>query len=149
MKIQAGSSAGAAAVSARPQSTSVTAFEPAATGVREAAPSGPAGAVSIAPSLDALLALQEMPGPLERRRRAVKRGGRLLDLLDSVKLSLLDGAGASTVLGDLKDAVQEHRGETGDSGLEQVLDEIETRAAVELAKAEVARRGAAPAMAPH
>ena len=39
--------------------------------------------------MDALLALQEVDGPLERRRRAVRRGGRLLDALDAVKLALL------------------------------------------------------------
>ena len=58
--------------------------------------SGPAatartGGVSGVASVDALLALQEMGGPLERRRRAVGRAGRILDVLDDVKIALIDG----------------------------------------------------------
>lgn len=88
-------------------------------------------------SVDALLALQQLDGPLERRRRAVKRGGRILDQLDAVKLGLLEGEIAPETLARLTDAVGEERAATEDSGLEGVLDEIETRAAVELAKREM------------
>jgi hypothetical protein len=92
-------------------------------------------------SLDALLALQEAPGPIERKRRAVRRAGKLLDILDSVKLSLLEGGEPSDILAQLKIAVGEGRAEVDDPRLHEVLDEIETRAAVELAKEEVARLG--------
>ena len=83
-----------------------------------------------------ILALQEAPGPMERRKRAVKRAGRLLDVLDSVTLALLDGE--ATDMSKLQDAIREQRTETDDPALEGVLNEIETRAAVELAKQEVA-----------
>ncbi len=63
----------------------------------------------------------------------------MLDLLDEVKLSLLDGEPTTTALERLTRAVRSERAETGDPGLEGLLDEIETRAAVELAKLEVAR----------
>jgi hypothetical protein len=139
MKIQAAVGAGATGASARPNGPAASGFEPAAPSVQEAAPSGPAGALNTVSSLDALLALQEAPGPMERRRRAVKRAGRLLDILDSVKLSLLEGGGAASMLNDLQQAARETRGETDDPRLEGVLDEIETRAAVELAKGEMAR----------
>ena len=139
MKIQGASSTGAASASSRPQSQTATGFAPATSGARGAAPSGPVGTLNAVSSLDALLALQETPGPMERRRRAVRRAGRLLDILDSVKLSLLEGADAASMLRDLKGAVTESRGETEDPRLEGVLDEIETRAAVELAKEEMAR----------
>jgi len=105
-----------------------------------AAPAAHVSSVAALGSLDALLALQEAGGPLERRRRAVKRAGRILDVLDEVKLALLDdGAPATSALERLRVAVRESRQSTEDAGLEGVLDEIETRAAVELAKQEVAR----------
>jgi len=103
-----------------------------------AAPARAAGAAPVA-SMDALLALQEVDGPLERRRRAVRRGGRLLDALDEVKLALLGGESAAPALQRLAAAAREQRVASFDPGLDGVLDEIETRAAVELAKAEMSR----------
>jgi len=99
---------------------------------------GPTGVAS----LDALLALQEVGGPLERRRKAVRRAGRILDVLDEVKLSLLEGGLPPAALERLVAAVREGRGGTDDPRLESLLDEIETRAAVEMAKIEVARAAA-------
>lgn len=92
-------------------------------------------------SVDAILALQEVGGPLERRRKAVRRAGRLLDVLDGVKLNLLSGEVSSADLDNLKLAIRDQRDQTDDEALEGVLDEIETRAAVELAKLECAKRG--------
>ena len=87
-------------------------------------------------SLDALLALQQLDGPTERRRRAVRRAGKILDVLDDLKISLLEGNLGAGALASLTKAVREERGATEDPRLEGVLDEIETRAAVELAKRE-------------
>jgi hypothetical protein len=92
--------------------------------------------------VDALLALQEMGGPLERKRRAVNRAGRLLDILDEVKLSLIGGEVTGNDLERLSRAIRDQRENTDDPGLEGVLNEIETRAAVELAKLESASRRA-------
>ena len=90
--------------------------------------------VSSLGSLDALLALQQVDEAPERRRRAVRRGGRLLDVLEKLKLALLDGEIGEGELKTLADAVHEQRAATDDPGLEALLDQIETRAAVELAK---------------
>lgn len=87
-------------------------------------------------SLDALLALQEVGGPLERRRKAVRRAGVILDVLDDLKIAVLDGGVEPATLGRLIEAVRQERGRTGEPGLDDVLEEIETRAAVELAKLE-------------
>jgi hypothetical protein len=95
-----------------------------------------AGGVSAVNSLDALIALQEVGGPLERRRRATGRAGRILDALDEMKLELLAGGLTATVVEALARAVRDQRALTDDPRLEGVLDEIETRAAVELAKLE-------------
>ncbi|MDP1739409.1 MAG: flagellar assembly protein FliX [Caulobacter sp.] len=90
-------------------------------------------------SLDALIALQDVGGPLERRRRAVGRAGRILDVLDEVKLALIDGEVSGSALDRLMRAVREERMSTDDGRLEDLLSEIETRAAVELAKLEQAK----------
>ena len=97
-----------------------------------------AGAVMRLTSLDALMALQEVGGPLERRRRAVGRASKILEALEDLKLDLLDGSLSPTALEALTRSVREQRAMTDDPRLEGVLDEIETRAAVELAKLEMA-----------
>jgi hypothetical protein len=92
--------------------------------------------------VDALLALQDVGGPLERKRRAVKRASGLLDLLDEIKVSLLDGVLGLGQLDRLRRALRDQRALTDDPKLEAVLDEIELRAAVEMAKLEQAARAA-------
>jgi hypothetical protein len=87
-------------------------------------------------SIDALLALQEVGGPTERRRKAVRRAGVILDVLDDLKIAVLDGGIAPATLGRLIEAVRQERARTGDTRLDDVLDEIETRAEVEMAKHE-------------
>ncbi|WP_297696944.1 flagellar assembly protein FliX [Phenylobacterium sp.] len=89
--------------------------------------------------VDALIALQDVGGPLERRRRSVRRAGRLLDVLDELKLALLAGELSGHDLQRLQRAMREQRETTDDPRLESLLDEIETRAQVELAKLEIAR----------
>jgi hypothetical protein len=95
-----------------------------------------AGSVAYVSSLDALMALQEVGGPLERRRRAVKRADTILDALEGLKIDLLEGALKPGVLEGLTRAVREQRSMTDDPRLEDLLDQVETRAAVELAKLE-------------
>jgi Class II flagellar assembly regulator len=87
-------------------------------------------------SIDALLALQEVGGPTERRRKAVRRAGVILDVLDDLKIAVLDGGISPATLGRLIEAVRQERARTGDTRLDDVLDEIETRAEVEMAKHE-------------
>lgn len=93
-------------------------------------------------SVDAILALQEVAGPLERKRRAVGRAGRILDVLEDVKVALISGEVSMEDLDRLRRAVRDERLNTDDERLEGVLNEIETRAAVELAKLEQANRAA-------
>jgi hypothetical protein len=84
--------------------------------------------------IDALLALQGADDPLERRRRAVKRGGIALDVLDDLKLALLAGELGPSVLMRLKSAATDLAGASGDPRLDGVLAEIELRLEVEIAK---------------
>jgi len=92
--------------------------------------------------VEALLALQDVGSPLERKRRAVRRAGRILDVLDDVKVALLEDGLSGAELDRLRRAVRDERGATDDPALEAVLDEIELRAAVEMAKIERASRAA-------
>jgi hypothetical protein len=101
-----------------------------------------ASSVNAVGSLEALMALQEVGGPLERRRRAVGRAGVILSALEGMKLDLLDGRLTAGAMQALTRAVREQRSLTDDPQLESLLDEIETRAAVELAKFEGARLAA-------
>ncbi|WP_417768592.1 flagellar assembly protein FliX [Stappia sp.] len=83
--------------------------------------------------IQALLALQEVDDPLTGRRKAVARGHDLLDTLENVKADLLAGRVSPERLGRLMQML-ERREASGDTQLEQVIDEIELRARVELAK---------------
>ena len=85
--------------------------------------------------IDALIALQGIEDPLERRRRAVKHGRRALDALDELKLALLSGTLETSALLRLKTVATDLKEGSGDEKLDQVLGEIELRVAVELAKA--------------
>jgi hypothetical protein len=98
--------------------------------------SGVAGVMGV----EALLALQDIETPTERRRRSVRRAGRLLDELDEIKIALLGGDLGQAQLERLARAIRDQRSATEDPQLEVLLDEIETRAAVELAKLERASR---------
>lgn len=129
--------------SSTPQFPDRSAARPAADGfapAREAdagAPAARAASAGAIGSLEALLALQEALSPQERRRRAVRRGGRILDALDELRLAALDPEGLDgPALTRLTAALKEMREGSEEPELEALLDQIETRAAVELAKRE-------------
>ncbi len=85
-------------------------------------------------SVDALLALQTVPSATDRRKRGIKRGNQLLDLMGDVRVGLLEGEVTPVSVDKLKRIVQASREEVDDPGLSAVLDEIDLRAQVELAK---------------
>jgi hypothetical protein len=99
---------------------------------RNAAAAGSLRAIS---TVDALIALQGVETPTERKKRAVAKGRNALDVLDTLKLGLLDGSVDQSTLARLKVAAEGLTEGTGDSGLDTVLGEIDLRVAVELAKA--------------
>jgi hypothetical protein len=85
--------------------------------------------------IDALIALQGIEDPVERRRRAVKNGRRALDALDELKLSLLAGTLDQATMLRLKAVAADLHDASGDDRLDLVMAEIDLRVAVELAKA--------------
>ena len=100
-------------------------------------PRGAAAASSLRAisTLDALMALQGVEDPTERKKRAVAKGRNALDVLDKLKLGLIDGSVDGPTLARLKVASEGLTEESGDPGLDTVLSEINLRVAVELAKA--------------
>jgi len=88
-------------------------------------------------SVDVLLALQGIEDATERRKRAMVRGRNALDVLDALKLGMLDGSIDQSMIGRLKVAADGLNEDSGDPGLNTVLGEIELRVEVELAKAGV------------
>lgn len=93
-----------------------------------------AGGARALGGIDALVALQGLEDATERRRRAVGRGRRALDVLDEVKLGLLSGRLDGSLLGRLKALSEDLKQDSGDQGLNAVLTEIDLRVEVEIAK---------------
>ena len=96
---------------------------------------GAAMALRTLGGIDALIALQGIEDPAERRRRAVKHGSRALDALDELKVALLAGTLDQATMLRLKAVAADLHNGSGDDRLDQVLAEIDLRVAVELAKA--------------
>lgn len=85
--------------------------------------------------IDALLAMQGVEDPVERRKRSVQRGKGALDVLDELKIGLLSGNFDASTVSRLRAAAANLKSSSGDPGLDAVLSEIELRVEVELAKA--------------
>ncbi|MBL8658836.1 MAG: flagellar assembly protein FliX [Rhodospirillales bacterium] len=114
----------------------------ASSGQRFAPEASEAAAHDLVPELAALgapglLAMQEVAteaDPGARRAGAVRRGEDLLDRLDGLRLALVAGAVSVTRLDALAGALKAEREATEDPRLDDLIGEIELRAAVELAK---------------
>jgi hypothetical protein len=103
-----------------------------------AATAGTAGAL---PPLGGLLALQDVAEPTaERRRRALGRGRSILDRLDELRLELLAGAVPLDLLRRLQGELGRRVDVADEPRLQGLLDAIEVRCAVEVAKLETAAR---------
>jgi hypothetical protein len=89
-------------------------------------------------AVDTILALQGVEDSADERRRGVYHGDELLKLLDEVRDGLLAGGIPRLTLTRLAVAASKRREGFADPKLQNVLDEIELRARVELAKLEQA-----------
>lgn len=126
-----GTTLGAPASSARRTSSSSFSLPDASESTETRATSAP----KTVGNIDALLALQGVEDPLERRKRSVKRGKTALDVLDDLKIGLLAGSFDASTVQRLRTAAADLKTTSGDPGLDAVLSEIELRVEVELAKA--------------
>ena len=126
-----GTTLGTPATSVRRTSSTSFALPDAAS----ATESRPVAAPKASANIDALLAMQGIEDPVEKRRRSVQRGKGALDVLDDLKIRLLSGNFDAATVSRLREAAANLKSSSGDPGLDAVLSEIELRVEVELAKA--------------
>ncbi len=104
----------------------------------EASGAGSVHGASGVSALDALLALQQSGDALDSPKKAgVLRAKSVLEQLESVRDGLLSGALSGARLQQLVGLLDQQRENIDDPELSAVLDEIDLRARVELAKLEV------------
>ena len=87
-------------------------------------------------NINAVLSIQEVHGDASSKttKRMVKWGEDVLDNLDDIRHSLLIGALPKNQLLDLANLLRQSKNKMGDPGLIDIINEIELRAEVELAK---------------
>lgn len=90
-------------------------------------------AVDAPTELDAILALQAVEDPLFKKRKAVRRGQSMLDNLDALKADLVLGKVSEARLDRMLALARQAR-ERVDPRLDAVIEDIELRILVELAK---------------
>lgn len=108
----------------------------AAGGPSAIAPTSPTQSIA---QVDALLAVQGADDPTARaaKQRMRKRGEDVLDALDNVRMAMLGGNLTVGHMVDIADVVASHRENIDDPQLTAIMDEIDLRAQVELAKMRV------------
>lgn len=112
------------------------AFARALHGAGESGQAGVGGAVQ-AGAINPLIALQELEDAASSPQgKARARAEALLDRLDEIRLGLLQGSLPASKLDALARMVQTQRAQVSDPRLAAILDEIDLRAQVELAKLE-------------
>lgn len=96
------------------------------------------GAQSIT-AADSLLAVQAQgdPGEKSARQRMASRADRILDKLERIRMQMLSGTLTVGDMIDIADMVARHREKINDADLTAILDEIDLRAQIELAKMRV------------
>ena len=111
-------------------------FVPAQQTAGKAANAGALSGASPLVSVESLIALQEGDDFRRARKAARQRADELLDILDAMRLGLLEGGISRTLVQRLSGTLARARAGSGDMRLEAVLNEVEVRAAVEMAKLE-------------
>ncbi len=110
--------------------------------------SAPKGTGSAAPThsiarVDALLSVQAAESPTERaaKKRMVERGEDILKELDKLRHAILTGGLTIGQVIDIADVVASHRERITDPRLTAILDEVDLRAQIEMAKIQMAMGG--------
>lgn len=101
-------------------------------------PSGVTGPQSVGP-LSALLAVQELDQVQTERKKAIGNARNILDQLDELKVALLSGQISPAVLTRLQQTIEDLTPPADDPHLKNLLDAVQLRARVELAKLGVGR----------
>lgn len=87
-------------------------------------------------AMESILAVQEVPNATDGRSKGilVQYGDQLLDHLDEIKLAFLSGAVSKEKLANLAQMLRQKRQTCDDPRLNDIIDEIELRVEVEVAK---------------
>ena len=87
-------------------------------------------------TVDSILAIQEADDQTQRRgkRLGCQYGGDLLDQLEEIRRDLLLGEVDIDKLGSIAQKIRSNRRQSDDVKLNEIIDEIELRAEVEIAK---------------
>ncbi len=93
----------------------------------------PTGASPVS-ALTALLAVQEVDDATEGRKRARRRAESLLDTLEELRLAIMLGEVPLAHLENLAGVLKQRQNKIDDPKLVEIINQIEIRAAVELAK---------------
>lgn len=109
-------------------------------GAQDSAGASGAGAASSIAHIDMLLMAQEAEDPTQgqTRQRMKKRSHKILDALEAVRLKMLSGQLTVGDMINMADVVATHREKIDDPTLTALMDEVDLRAQVELAKLRVA-----------
>ncbi|MGH1399280.1 MAG: flagellar assembly protein FliX [Alphaproteobacteria bacterium] len=109
-------------------------------GAAETSSAAATGASQSIAQVDALLAVQEVEDPTQgaAKKRMRKRSTKILDMLDGLRDQMLGGGLTLGHMIDIADVVASHREQITDPTLTGIMDEIDLRAQVELAKMRVA-----------
>ena len=87
-------------------------------------------------AVDALLGLQEVPDATTGRSRGIRQASMMLDQLEEIRRGLLLGSIPASKLRALTAVIDQKREDFQDPELAGILDDIELRARIELAKLE-------------
>lgn len=93
-----------------------------------------AAGVASATGLGGLLSIQEVPDALTGKQKAKREAEDILDELEELRIGLLMGSVPIWRLEKIESLVARKREQINDPRLLEVLNEVEVRAAVELAK---------------
>lgn len=107
-----------------------------AAGTAETGAAAAAAGVSQVQRVDALLTIQEGESgdTPQSRRRAMLRAESILNQLDRLRVGILTGEITRQTLTELSRLAASHRDRIMDPRLAEILDEIDLRAQIELAK---------------
>ncbi len=87
-------------------------------------------------AVDSVFAVQEVPDATDGRSRAILSdyGNDMLDRLEELRIGILNGVFSKERLADLAQNLRKKRQNSDDVQLNEVIEEIELRAEVEIAK---------------
>lgn len=126
----------AASKKARKSAAAGESFSETLKGAAESIETGPTSGVGGVSPVGGILSVQEVPDSTEERSRGLLMayGDELLERLEDMRMGLLLGAIPKDELAELAHRMREKKHQVNDPRLMEIIDEIELRAEVEIAK---------------